>query len=475
MATTIKRLSIGVVGEKPGFVLLSTDDGLAEITSPGYINDVQEESEVEVNPQDFIFTVYENDTLGLFAPAFNNGIITLTPPSGTGDITGAANLPGGDGLFASEVAGILNFKSLVAGLNTSFDVLDDTITINSTGGVTDGNNLGAGEGLFAQKTGSILDFKSLIAGTGMSFVVDGTSVTLNSTAGLPALNNFQYVSNTGNDANSGTSLDQAKATFGAAITALGSPIFPNVGVVICLDTGPYAENITITQDNILIYAPMAFITPATGTALSYKAPGAALLGGEFGALIAGVGGTGITFTNLNGFNIRAGIVVGNIDMTAVSVSGVIMFIDTMQGDLIAPTSSVNGEIFSLAGNITPTNSFNGRVGLNWHGSFSTLGPSRISFASLASIGDGQTLSALHQGRLLQANSGAPITVTCPEDATLNLDAGWQTECIRQGAGTVTFTTEGADTFVGGGTTRSITAQGDIVKVVKIASGLWAVS
>lgn len=53
-------------------------------------------------------------------------------PGGT--VTGAANLGAGAGLFKSLDAGVLGFKTLIAGTNITFSVAAETITIVATGG-----------------------------------------------------------------------------------------------------------------------------------------------------------------------------------------------------------------------------------------------------------------------------------------------------------------------------------------------------
>ena len=82
------------------------------------------------------------------------------------------------------------------------------------------------------------------------------SIDLSAAAG-GAVNqsNIVYVGKHGNDGNSGLNIDEAKLTFGAAITTASGI---GTATVVCMDSGTYTENLT-GQSNVNIYAPNAYI------------------------------------------------------------------------------------------------------------------------------------------------------------------------------------------------------------------------
>jgi len=83
--------------------------------------------------------------------------------------------------------------------------------------------------------------------------VSGAQLTNIPTA-LPAQTQVLYVGKHGNDSYDGQTLERAKLTFGAAITAAGSPGSPLT--IACMDAGVYTEDIA-PGTNIHIYAPNA--------------------------------------------------------------------------------------------------------------------------------------------------------------------------------------------------------------------------
>jgi hypothetical protein len=102
---------------------------------------------------------------------------------GSGTITGAINLGSGSGIFGQINGTDLEFKSLIAGTNVTLSSTSTGITINASGGVgtiTTAANLGTGNGIYTTTTGSTLNFKTLIAGTNTTITNDGTSITFNS-------------------------------------------------------------------------------------------------------------------------------------------------------------------------------------------------------------------------------------------------------------------------------------------------------
>jgi hypothetical protein len=77
------------------------------------------------------------------------------------------------------------------------------------------------------------------------------------------------------------------------------------------------------------------------------------------------------------------------------------------------------------------------------------------------------------GQCIYVNSGSAVTVTLPQNSTENLPLGFQILVVRQGAGTVTFVKEGADTLTPSAT-PNIGAQDNIVYVQKKASADWRI-
>ena len=81
---------------------------------------------------------YDSNKIPAFARAFAyigkmaDEVISSGSGGGSGDITGASNLGGGEGIFAQEASGDLQFKSIQAGSNVSVTSDATSITISST-------------------------------------------------------------------------------------------------------------------------------------------------------------------------------------------------------------------------------------------------------------------------------------------------------------------------------------------------------
>lgn len=104
-------------------------------------------------------------------------------------------------------------------------------------------------------TGNAPSVSTLTAGSGIDITNAAGSVTI-SADGTFAQQNIIYVGKHGNDANDGKNINNAKLTFGSAITAAFA-IAP--ATVVCLDAGTYTENLT-GQTGVDIYAPNATIS-----------------------------------------------------------------------------------------------------------------------------------------------------------------------------------------------------------------------
>lgn len=121
--------------------------------------------------------------------------ITITPDTDTiiiaatniGEANTASNVGSGIGLFKGKVSSDLQFKSLIAGSNISFDTTNSNqIVINSTGGSSSatGQNIGIGTGRFyVNNVSSVLRFKSIKAGSNI-LISDGASeITISAITG----------------------------------------------------------------------------------------------------------------------------------------------------------------------------------------------------------------------------------------------------------------------------------------------------
>lgn len=165
-----------------------------------------------------------NDEKGLSVRAKLNAVIdSINSGTGGGEDNTASNLGSGDGLFAAKVGVDLQFKSLIAGTNVTFDVNGTSVTVNASGGGTDltildegvgvvtqcasidftganvtvsgsggaatvnipqtgAQNLGGGTGIYASAGSNLLNLKSLTAGTNMSLSSTGTEIELTTSA-----------------------------------------------------------------------------------------------------------------------------------------------------------------------------------------------------------------------------------------------------------------------------------------------------
>jgi len=394
---------------------------------------------------------------------------------GGGGVTDGNNLGGGEGLFESTAGGIMNFKSVTAGSNITLTPSGTELEISSAAGdITGANNLGAGEGVFANEAAGILNFKSFIAGTNVNFDVTGDTLTVNSDgATLPVILNFQYVANSGNDANTGTSLDQPKATFAAAIAALGAPVLPNIGVVVCLDSGPYAEGISITNDNIFIDAPRAlFVPPANVDGLNINATNAVTSGGRLGGFITSGTGVGINIVDAGGWNVQAGICDGFTVNSTTGGSGVHRF-DSLNGDINITGAVSRGEALIFTGSVNNPNAI-----IGWHGAV-MYGSSRFEAATqpkilrTTTVTTGQTITSFLTGSLLRVFGAGATTLNLPSDAQEDLPDGSWADIVRIGTGTVTFVPTGGATIVGSAT--QIASQGGVARVYKVDNDTWSLS
>lgn len=117
-----------------------------------------------------------------------------------GESNQAANTGSGEGVYSSKLGEILQFKSLVAGLNIGVSSSSDEITITGVGEANTASNLGAGFGLFTTKSSVDLPFKSLLEGTNITLNSSSTDITIGTTAEI----------NSGSSLGSGTEVYSGK-------------------------------------------------------------------------------------------------------------------------------------------------------------------------------------------------------------------------------------------------------------------------
>lgn len=188
MSNTLTILEVGVVGITPRILFLDTSEDEAAVFAAGFLNELAETSIIQIQKGDFLLIRFDNGTLQEIAsPQFGaNGVITLLPIAGDintgGPITGGLNVGGGDEVFKDVAAGLMRFRTLIAGANITLTENADDVTIAAAnpglGTITDGQNLGVGDGVFAQASGADLQFKTLIAGANISLTPTLTDITI---------------------------------------------------------------------------------------------------------------------------------------------------------------------------------------------------------------------------------------------------------------------------------------------------------
>lgn len=106
----------------------------------------------------------------------------FVPGTASGTLNGLSNVGGGTGIYKDATGGVANLKTLVAGSGVVFTAGADTIQIDATGTgdgeANTGVNLGTGEVVFAQKSGVNLEFKTLVAGANTTITSTGSEITI---------------------------------------------------------------------------------------------------------------------------------------------------------------------------------------------------------------------------------------------------------------------------------------------------------
>ena len=115
----------------------------------------------------------------------NTDTVTISV-NNIGEINTASNTGAGIGLYKDKTGANLNFKSIIAGNNISFDTTNQNqIVISSTGGsaTSTGQNIGTGIGrLYANSLASVLRFKSIKAGNNIQIIDGASEITISASS-----------------------------------------------------------------------------------------------------------------------------------------------------------------------------------------------------------------------------------------------------------------------------------------------------
>jgi hypothetical protein len=275
MTSTLSVLLSGVVGVEPRVLFLSTGASEAEVVQPGFMNNIENITGIQISQGDFILSLFENGTKReIFIADFGPGrVITLQGIAGDtnapGGVTGGVNLGTGAGAYAGVSGNDLTFKSFKAGSNILLTPSGTEILISGlASGITGGNNLGTGTPVFAGVNGNNLEFKTLKAGANIALTPSGTEILVTGTGGGGS--NFDYVDTwfvaiNGSDLNDGKSVNTPKATLNGAQLA-----FTSIDNIInILDSGTYSDAAFFHDTGkVFIHAPGAiFNTTVNGNPL----------------------------------------------------------------------------------------------------------------------------------------------------------------------------------------------------------------
>lgn len=129
-----------------------------------------------------------------FTESSTNNYKTITINSTIPNPLTITNVGGGTSLYKNFTS-TYNFKTLVAGSNVSISPDTDTVTIsvNNIGEINTVSNTGAGIGLFKDKTGANLNFKSIIAGNNISFDTSNPNQIIINNTGTSGISTGQNI------------------------------------------------------------------------------------------------------------------------------------------------------------------------------------------------------------------------------------------------------------------------------------------
>lgn len=163
-----------------------------------------------------------------------------------------ANVGAGVGLiFRDKVGTILNFKTLINGVNMIITNQADDIILTTSAEINIAGNVGAGTGLiFRGKTGVQLDFKTLIAGAGITINNNANDIEIVSAAGLGDLEFLRDKELAGDlIISTGTTTAAAPITITSIIPAVGKTFFIASSAHVHADNNVGPEVIESTLQN----------------------------------------------------------------------------------------------------------------------------------------------------------------------------------------------------------------------------------
>lgn len=417
----------------------------------------------------FASTVGTNAQFKKVANTDGNIVITSDPNQVYLDIPDIIqegdSLGAGTPVFDSKSGNTLNFNSLVEGDNITFDTTTPgEIKISSSAGggdVTDAANVGTGIGLFRDKTMSILNFKSLIAGNFVT--IDGADpdqVTISGTgaASFDYLNTYFLASN-GSDSFSGKSIDQPKQTLNGASGVLNSIVNPTANnVLIILDGATYDQGGVVVDIpanmKLSIYGVSAAIN-SSGNDIFHVAANASLTLQLF--QMQTTPGFNAVATTANGayFNVLCNDIVG--DISNIYNTQCQLFCNrALTGSIVSSnnaTAGIRGVVIGQVGSITG----------NFQNEYFTLTPITYSSAQAILI-DG---NAIGRTIVLNSNGTGTYSIILPDKFTDYIGPGSYFYVFQAGTDRALFSTSGGavlNSDKGTGTSYRTAVQGAMIRV-----------
>lgn len=181
----VKVDSIGDSGQVPKFIYINTNDTTSGVEAAGYLNSLisqgfaLSESDmalVATRPSPSSSSI-QCGLYDLERSVEGNWSLVATGGGGSG-VSGAVNIGGGpNGVFASQVGSILQFKSLFGGPGIILSPDSTDITISAA--ISAGDNIGTDANrIFAGVSGTTMQFRSLVAGPGISMLEGSGDITI---------------------------------------------------------------------------------------------------------------------------------------------------------------------------------------------------------------------------------------------------------------------------------------------------------
>ena len=461
IAITSANANLTVDATVPGTILLTVPDQAEPVTSLNtQVGDIA------------ITSANANLTVGSTGP----GNILLTVPSPAASVTsvngatGAVTVAGASGVTASTVGqtvtlsapGIATAQSAAdAAQATANTALADAATAEATAvaagaaaATADATAVAAGvAAAAAQATASTALAQSgvtavnsgtgaitVAAGTGISVGTVGSTITVSNTG--PTITPFSYniyVSNvTGSDVTGAGLITNPYKTIGTAMTAANA-IADSNPVILCLAPGTYAENVSMTRDNVYIVGGSTSLSTATNIAGTVTVD---MTGSAQTVIVGGLSSvqlTNIVYTNTVARNqtfvltdclIVPGLGVSAISATDTSVGGNGDM--TIQNSLIYMSDTVAVVNSNVSLNFINTQITNNPLVTSAATMITTTGTGRVSLFGCSVI---QTSTSTTVQPLINIGNTASSQVFSFNNAILQytsaaVDAGTGKCCIR---------------------------------------------